>query len=44
MALVVLILLIIFGPERMPQMARALDEAIREYRKVAEAPFYEAPF
>lgn len=43
MALVVLILLVVFGPERMPQMARALGEAIREYRKVAEAPLSEAP-
>lgn len=43
MALVVLILLIIFGPERMPQMAKALGEAIREYRKASETPFYEVP-
>lgn len=43
MALVVLILLIIFGPERMPQMAKAIGEALREYRRASEAPFYEPP-
>lgn len=43
MALVVLVLLLIFGPERMPQMAKALGQAIREFRKASESPFYEAP-
>jgi len=41
MILVALILLMVFGPERMPQMARALGEAVREYRKVAEAPLQD---
>ncbi len=39
LALVILILLIIFGPEKLPEMARALGKAVREYRKASSQIF-----
>jgi len=34
--LIVFIILILFGPKRLPQLARALGEAVREYKKGLE--------
>jgi len=34
--LILVILLLIFGPSKMPEMARTLGEAVREFRKASE--------
>ncbi|HDI31194.1 MAG TPA: twin-arginine translocase TatA/TatE family subunit [Thermofilum sp.] len=35
--LILLIALILFGPSRIPQLARALGEAVREFRKATSS-------
>lgn len=39
LALIVVIMLIIFGPEKLPDMARALGKAMQEYRKASSQIF-----
>jgi len=36
--LIFLIILIIFGPSKLPELARGIGEAIREFRKASQEP------
>jgi len=31
--IILIIILIVFGPKRLPQLARSIGDAVREYRK-----------
>jgi len=41
-ALILIVVLIIFGPKKLPQLARAVGDAIRQYRAASE-PSEEQP-
>lgn len=41
-ALILVIALIIFGPSKLPQLARSLGEAVREFRRASSE--FEKPF
>ena len=40
-ALILVVVLILFGPKKLPELARAIGDAIRQYRAATEAPLAE---
>jgi TatA/E family protein of Tat protein translocase len=36
--IILIIILIVLGPKKLPELARALGKAVREYRKSMEEP------
>lgn len=42
MAVILLVALLLFGPRKLPELARGLGEAIREFKKGASAIHEEA--
>lgn len=42
-ALILVIVLILFGGRKLPQLAKAIGETIREYRKASSEPIAEEP-
>ncbi|MCE4624993.1 MAG: twin-arginine translocase TatA/TatE family subunit [Desulfurococcales archaeon] len=41
--LLLVIILLLFGPKRLPQLARSIGQAIREFKKAAEGSYDETP-
>jgi len=42
-ALILAIVLIIFGPKKLPQLAKSVGDAIRQYKAASEGTFTDAP-
>ena len=42
-ALIVAIVLIIFGPKKLPQLAKSVGDAIRQYKTASEGTFTDEP-
>lgn len=42
-AFTVLLAVLIFGPKKLPELARGMGQAIREFRQVTAEPFEERP-
>jgi len=40
-ALILVVVLIIFGPKKLPELAKSIGDAIRQYRVAREAPLSE---
>jgi len=40
-ALILVVLLILFGPKKLPELAKSIGDAIRQYRVATEAPLAE---
>ncbi len=43
LGLIILVLLLVFGPSRLPKLARGLGEMVREFRKARRGTADEAP-
>ena len=41
--IVLVVVLLLFGPKRLPDLAKGLGEAIREFKKAVNAPEQSAP-
>lgn len=42
-ALIIIVVLIIFGPKKLPELAKSVGNAIRQYKKATEEGFIEEP-
>jgi len=42
--IILLIVLLLFGPRKLPELARGLGEAVREFRKAARGVVEESEF
>ena len=42
-ALIIIVVLIIFGPKKLPELAKSLGSAIRQYKKATEGYLEETP-
>jgi len=40
-ALILVVVLILFGPKKLPELAKSIGDAIRQYRTATEAPLAE---
>jgi len=40
-ALILVVVLILFGPKKLPELAKSIGDAIRQYRSATEAPLAE---
>jgi len=41
--LIIIVALFLFGPKKLPELARTVGQAVREYRRVIEAPLSTPP-
>lgn len=42
-ALILIVVLILFGPKKLPELAKSVGDAMRQYRKATESPLVDEP-